>query len=203
MHFAGVSLEMRIFGIRTELSPYLFICLAAALFILPLRWLVAMVTAAVVHEAGHLLALRLSKVAVEKLALDLLGARIIVKPLTLKQEFLCACAGPGAGLLLIGAGRLYPELAVCAFAQSLYNLIPIMPLDGGRIIRCALETLVSPQWSEKIMIMLEIVICAMMLYMGAVCLLNRLLFAACVLTAFVLLCAKRKIACKGESYAVQ
>ena len=110
---------MRIFGIRTESSPYLFICLAAALFILPLRWLVAMVTAAVVHEAGHLLALRLSKVDVEKLALDLSGARIIVKPLTLKQEFLCACAGPGAGLLLIGAGRLYPELAVCAFAQSL------------------------------------------------------------------------------------
>ena len=194
---------MRIFGIRTEASPYIFICLAAALFILPLRWLIAMVVAAAVHEAGHLLALRFSKVEVEKLALDLMGARIIVKPLTLKQECLCACAGPAAGLLLIGVGRFYPELAVCAFAQSLYNMIPIMPLDGGRIIRCALETLVSPQWSEKIMIMLEIVICGMMLYMGAVCLLNRLLFAACVLTAFVLLCAKRKIACKGESYAVQ
>ena len=39
-------MKMRVFGIRIEVSPYLLILLAAAIFFLPVRWLTAMLIAA-------------------------------------------------------------------------------------------------------------------------------------------------------------
>lgn len=193
---------MRVFGIRIEVSPYLLILLAAAIFFLPVRWLTAMLIAAAVHETGHVFALYQSGIPIEKLTLSLKGARICVKPLTLKQEFFCACAGPGAAAVLIGLGRLYPELAVCAFVQTAYNLIPLMPFDGGRILRCALEAVFSG-CCEKIMTVTEIIVCGMILLLGIFFLLDQLFLAALVTAAFLLVRVKRKIACKGEISAVQ
>ena len=194
---------MRFLGIRIEVSPYLLILVAAAIFLLPVRWLTAMLIAAAVHETGHVFALYQSGIPIEKLSLSLKGARICVKPLTRKQEFFCACAGPGAAAMLIGLGRLYPELAVCAFVQTAYNLIPLMPFDGGRILRCALEAVLSTACCERIMTVTEIIVCGMILLLGIFFLLDQLFLAALVTAAFLLVRVKRKIACKGELSAVQ
>jgi len=200
---AGVLLKMRIFGIKTEFSPHLLIFIAASAFIIPWRWLIAIFTAAAVHEIGHLLVLRISKVSVDRLFLSLSGARIIVEPLTLRQEFLCACAGPGAGILLLGLGRFYPELAICAFVQSIYNLIPLMPLDGGRILRCAAEALLPPNLCEKIIHGIEMTVFCGILFLAVICLWDKLVLASCVAMAVLLLGVMRKITCKGEFSAVQ
>lgn len=113
----------------------IWILTAAFLLILPLRWCIAAVIAAAVHELGHYVAVRLCGVQVTGLHISITGARMEIGEITPKQEFICALAGPMAGLLLIPLSRWMPRTAVCALIHSVYNLLPVYPLDGGRILR--------------------------------------------------------------------
>ncbi len=113
-----------------------FIVLAVALLVLPLRWLAAFVFAAAVHETGHFAAVRLCGCPVYGIRIGINGAVMETGPLGTKQECLCALAGPVSGILLLLAARLFPKVALCALAQSAFNLLPIYPLDGGRAVKC-------------------------------------------------------------------
>ena len=113
-----------------------FLLLALALLILPLRWLLAVLLAGAVHELGHYAALRLCGVNVSDLRIGLDGTRMIVGQMGRWQELFCALAGPLAGLGLVLFARWIPRTAVCACMHSTYNLLPVYPLDGGRAVCC-------------------------------------------------------------------
>lgn len=131
------------------LSP--FVCLFGALLLLtlPLPWLAAAAAAAAIHEAGHLLALRLLGAEASEIRVGCTGAKIHTAFSGPWREFVCAAAGPAAGLLLLPAARWLPRTALCGLAQSVYNLLPVYPLDGGRMLRCALEGMI-PGKGERI-----------------------------------------------------
>ena len=54
------------------------------------------------------------------------------------REALCAAAGPLGSLILAFGLTGYPEASVCAAVHGIYNLLPIYPLDGGRILHSLL-----------------------------------------------------------------
>lgn len=120
---------------RFTLSASLPLYLAALLLLLPLRWLTAWVLAAAVHEAGHLLAVRLCGKRILSMEIGAGGAVILTEPMTARQSIFSTACGPLAGLLLIFLVGSFPRIALCAAVQSLYNLLPIWPLDGGRLLR--------------------------------------------------------------------
>ena len=112
-----------------------WLVLALMLLLFPLKFLAGVLIAALVHEYGHLLAIRLTGGQVLSLRLRAGGAEIETAPMKPGKEALCAIAGPAAGALTIFAWQWFPELAVAGLVQTVFNLIPVYPLDGGRLVR--------------------------------------------------------------------
>lgn len=119
--------------LRAEAGFWLVSALMLLLF--PLRFLLGVLLAAAVHECGHLLAIRLVGGQVRCIRLRPGGASIEAAPMEPGKEALCALAGPAAGALTVLAWRSFPELALAGLVQTIFNLIPIYPLDGGRVAR--------------------------------------------------------------------
>lgn len=113
--------------------------LGLAVLLLPLRVLLGIFLAAAVHELGHLTAMYFLGVPVLGINLHPGGARIEAGPMEPGEEILCALAGPVAGAVTIFAWKWFPELAVAGLVQTVFNLIPIYPLDGGRVVRLVLD----------------------------------------------------------------
>ena len=97
-------------------------------------------SAVLVHECGHLLALRLLGEKLSAFRLDSTGAVILCPALSTRaEEIYVALAGSAAGLLWALAltftglsGKEYAS-AVSA-ALSFFNLLPVPLLDGGRVL---------------------------------------------------------------------
>ena len=109
---------------------------ALLLVTVPLPWLVSAWVAGFLHELCHLLALILTGAPVHSIRIGFRGAIIETGSLDSEKELLCAAAGPLCSLFLLLLIRHFPRLALCGAVQGIFNLLPVYPMDGGRIVRC-------------------------------------------------------------------
>lgn len=133
---------------KCTVSPWGFLLLGFGLLALPFSWVLAMVTAAAVHELGHCAALFALEIPIYSVHIGPFGAKIETGPMEPGQELRCALAGPGLGLMLCLFWRWIPKCAGFALAQSLFNLLPVWPLDGGRALR-ALREVIGPRFGKS------------------------------------------------------
>lgn len=117
------------------IQPDFCIALAAAVLFVPLGWLFAWTGAVLIHEIGHYISARLLGCNVRQIQLGASGVKMRTDPMTEQEVLLCALSGPMCGLLTILLIRRVPQLAVCGVLQSAFNLLPILPLDGGRALQ--------------------------------------------------------------------
>ena len=135
------------------------------------------VLSAVIHELGHIVVCLLFGSRVEAIALSAVGAELrFFYPiqLTYGKESLIALAGPAANALLGVAALLFDSyfLSVTSFGLGAFNLLPILPLDGGRVLSNFISELVNPMAADRVLAISEGVLIGILLGIGAVAALN-------------------------------
>lgn len=138
-------------------SRSLYIYFALLLITIPVRLLFAAAISAAVHELFHIAAIRIMRIEVYSIHLGISGAKIETEPMTYWQELFCALSGPLGGFLLFCLIRWMPIIAITGAIQSLYNLLPLYPMDGGRALMSGMKLLFPGQNNEKAMYAIEII----------------------------------------------
>lgn len=117
-----------------KLEPGLLIGLAIAILVVPISWLTAWIIAVAIHELGHYCVLRICTKGIYGAQFGGGGIKLYTEELG-RVEGLCALAGPVASFIVSMTCIPFPRLRICAFVQAIYNVLPIYPLDGGRILK--------------------------------------------------------------------
>ncbi len=155
------------------------VLLFSALFYLDSQNLmIYFVAAAVLHECGHFLAVKLCGGRIEMLRLSLIGAEIVLAGTPMlphSKEVAIALAGPAMSVLgaaaasLLGTLLFYDDLYVFAGVSlllGLFNLLPVRILDGGRAISSILELHLGQERADSIAFLLSLLGCMLITSFG-------------------------------------
>ena len=112
--------------------------------------------ACAVHELGHVAAALILGGRAERLSLTAVGAELSFSyraPLSYGRDSFVALAGPAANLLLGGLFFLLDLRlpAMLSLGIGAFNLLPILPLDGGRVLYGLLAEKLDPDWADRLL----------------------------------------------------
>ena len=130
------------------------------LSITPLETVAELLAAVVIHEFGHIVALLLMGLHIKGLYVEPSGLRITyVGQSSTLMDILAALAGPLAGLMYSGilfGINTYSLSAEISMVYSFFNLLPIMPLDGGRALQALFSKSFEPEKGEGILLRISL-----------------------------------------------
>lgn len=108
------------------------------------------------HELGHMAAAATCGGRVRRLSLTAVGAELALSydvPLSYGRDTLIALAGPAANLvtggLFLACGQQLPGML--SLGIGAFNLLPVQPLDGGRVLHGLLADRLDPDWADRLM----------------------------------------------------
>lgn len=144
---------------RLRVGAGAILCASALYLLLDYETLAALLLAVAVHELGHVLVLRLLGGRVRELRVGLTGLCITYTGRTgYAGQFFAALAGPAAGLAFAffaaRLGREWESGFCCLSAGisallSAFNLLPALPLDGGRMLEAVLCAALPLERAER------------------------------------------------------
>ncbi len=134
VYISSIMTKRSAIDVSISAGTYFYGCLLLLLF--PLELIASVFAATTIHEIFHILMLRFYRIPVSQIRINIGGITIQTAALSPKQELFCAAAGPAGSFLCLLLIRVFPLFALCGCIQGLFNLLPVMPLDGGRILRC-------------------------------------------------------------------
>lgn len=187
---------------RFSISPGAVLVISALYFFGGFISLAALLIAAAVHELGHMAAIRLLGGSINELRFEASGLCISLRGInSAASEAAALLAGPAAGLVFalicseLGAktaNRLLLECAGYSVLLTAYNLLPALPLDGGRAVRIILAVVMGGEKAERILAYSGLAIGVCLSFAGLV-LLERELGAALLIAGLWILIAQTGI----------
>ena len=188
-----------------RISPTAVLLLAVFALAAPPVCLAAVLLAAICHEAGHYVALRLCGGRLAGVSVSAFGAQMRIRDryrLSYGREALCVLAGPlvnGTLSWLLGlAGAWREELYIFAGAQlilGVFNLLPLWALDGGRLLWITLAWRTDPFLADKVC---RVITAALLLALAALGLGLWVRYR----TGFLLVGVAGIICCTGREFAL-
>lgn len=189
---------MRLGELNIRMTPGFLLLFGAAFFLDDSGMLSALFPVVLIHELGHLAALRLCGARVTGISASAAGFAITY---ALGEEgrygLFIALAGPVCGLIFaplcagLAARTGSQWLYMCAglgLLVNLFNLLPTLPLDGGRAALSLLSHMRSRASANRLYIIMSTSTCLGVLAAGAYFVLTgggaALLLAGLFLTAF-------------------
>ena len=154
---------MTVSGIRIKLN--IVACICAGVLLISGNGVQLGISLAVlcIHECAHVLAARLVGVRISRIDVQPYGGVAWTEGndyVGTWRENVIAAAGPVANiitaLVLIALNRYFPLAQEAEYAlqstlmMAAVNILPVMPLDGGRILRCTLMHVTFPRRAERI-----------------------------------------------------
>ena len=145
---------------KIQISPSLPLFLISLAISKNVYFMLIPISAAFIHESGHLISAKLMRIPIRSMRLGIFGAAIETDMLfcSYGKEILLALCGPLANL--ISAFAVYwrfgstTEPARLFIASSLFfaflNLLPAGSFDGGRIFTSLLHTFLSPCTADRV-----------------------------------------------------
>lgn len=181
---------------RIVVQPNIYLHLVIMLFVFPLTWVVAWSVAIVFHEFGHYFAIKIFKGKIDSIEIGFGGLRMQCSMLDEWKNIVSILCGPLFGFSLVLIGEWFPKVAVCSCILTLYNMLPILPLDGGRVLHILIGNNLFFEGFEKTVLLI--------LFAGALyCCFSLHLGVIPVLIVIALWSGYRKIPCKDSVYKVQ
>lgn len=169
----AIRISPNIFGVPVVVGPtvfYLAMYVAVSTVVRDgygglmeaLRLLVFLYASVLAHELAHAAAGRLCGIRTTEIALGALGglARLENPPEGTRDDLVMTAAGPLSNVLLAllavflttpfeGGAAILREFALVNVALALFNLLPIYPLDGGRMMHAAFRALLSREAAPR------------------------------------------------------
>lgn len=177
-----------------RINPLFFFVLLISVFLkIEEKFLFALLTATL-HEMGHLLMIKGSKVELKYIKIEPFGISIKLKNLFIKDpddEIKIAIAGPLSNfivsfLCLILLKEKAHFLFVSNLCMGLFNLIPALPLDGGRILKSRLSKNMGYLKSYKLTLLITRIISIITTISGLFILyITKFNFSVCIIGFFL------------------
>ncbi len=190
-----------------SIHPLFFVCLAWIVFTDSTLYLLLITLTVFLHECGHIFIYFRNGVIIDQIRLQPFGVSITPNKenrIPHRVQLICAFAGPCINLTCAGLCYILsfflilPEWLIVFYTSSLFlglfNLLPIVPLDGGRI----LGVMISRIWNEHV----SQIVCAVcgfvfgmgMLIWGAYILIDSgMNISLCFLGGYILICLSVKL----------
>lgn len=181
---------------QVSIKANTFVYLAVLLFILPIRWICAWLFAVVFHEICHWCAVKVCGGSVYSFEIGLGGADMKYCNLTDGCSIFAILSGPVGGLLFSCFGWVFPRIALCSFALSVYNLLPLLPYDGGHALQILMK-------NNRVYDLLQRIFLILLLFAGLVTAIFLRLGIIPLIIVFQIWIKNRKIPCKEACCKVQ
>ncbi len=140
------------FDIEVNITFLILLALVVAMQGLAAGFVLAVLVfgSVLLHELGHALVARARDVPIAGIELHFFGgvAKMVGAPRSAGDEILIAAAGPAVSVTLGALGltlgwltgmTVFTGLGYINMVLGVFNLLPALPMDGGRILRAALS----------------------------------------------------------------
>lgn len=167
-------MDIRYKNVRLSLG---FILAATVLVFLDCDGIIfAVIFAVLAHEGGHLIALRVCGGKPSTMHIVATGIEMSYYGiLSYKQDIVIAVAGPLASVILALCASFYAQqfdsewayiLSGVSLVFCLFNLLPSLPLDGGRILYMVLSSVSGVFTAERVSCIVSCIVIFLLMVLG-------------------------------------